>query len=114
MSIGAVIGISAIYLSILPSKNKILKNIIYTCIIGFFAFNMVNTNQIFTAHITANKIDDNMGIAIKYQIQQYEKQTGNIIQKVGYHRDTAHRDFHYGYEKSIPLLAKEHLIITIV
>lgn len=99
MSIGAIVGISAIFLIIAVTKYKLLKNIIYTLIITFFLFHIIHINQIFTAHIVANKIDDNMGISIKYQIEQYEKETGNIVQKIGYHRDLAHRDFHYGYQK---------------
>ena len=101
MSIGSIVGISFIFLSLLQSDYKILQYIIATIIIGFFAFNTINTIQIFTAHIVTNKIDANIGLAIKYKIEQYEQETENKITKVAYYRDAKHRDYAYGYEKKL-------------
>ncbi len=101
MSIGSIVGISFIFLSLLQSDYKILQYIIATIIIGFFVFNTINTIQIFTAHIVTNKIDANIGLAIKYKIEQYEQETGNKITKVAYCRDENHRDYAYGYEKKL-------------
>lgn len=102
MSIGSIIGISLIYLNTLNVKNsKILGTIIAIMTIGFFIFNTMNTIQIFSAHIATNKIDANMGMSIKYKIEEYEERTGNTITKVAYHRDDMHRDFPYGYDKKL-------------
>ena len=99
MSIGGIIGMSLIYLIILKESNNIIKNIIGAITIIFFIYNSVNTIQIYTTHITTNKIDANMGIAIKYKIEEYEEETGNVVTKVGYYRDAKHRDYHYGWDK---------------
>ena len=102
MSIGSIIGISIIYLNyIYIEKNDVLGNIIKVITIVFFVFNTINTIQIFTAHIATNKIDANMGLTIKYKIEEYENKTGNKLTKVAYHRDDMHRDFPYGYEKKL-------------
>lgn len=99
MAIGAIIGISLVYLSSFDTKKRILEKIITGITIGFFVFNTINTVQIFTAHIATNKVDDNMGISIKYKLEQYEKESGNTVTKVAYYRDLKHRDFNYGYNK---------------
>lgn len=102
MSIGSIIGISLIYLNFLYTSNStILEKIVTIITIGFFAFNTINTIQIFTAHIATNKIDANMGLTIKYEIEEYERQTGNTVTKIAYHRDDRHRDFPYGYKKKL-------------
>ena len=98
MAIGGIVGMSLIY-AISINQNKIAKKIITLITILFFVYNLVNTIQIYTAHIATNKIDANMGIAIKYKIEEYEKETGNKVTKVGYKRDTNHRDYHYGWDK---------------
>ena len=102
MSIGAVVGISLLYInSVITEEDSILRKFVTVLTIGFFTFNTIVTIQIFTAHIATNKIDANMGQTIKYKIEQYEKETGNVITKVAYYRDAKHRDFPYGYEKKL-------------
>lgn len=99
MAIGAIIGISMVYLNSFDVKKRILEKIIAGITIGFFIFNTINTVQIFTAHIATNKVDDNVGISIKYKLEQYEKESGNTVTKVAYYRDLNHRSFIYGYNK---------------
>ncbi len=99
MSIGAIVGMSLIFLASLETKNSIISSVISILIVATFLYNSINTVQIYTAHIATNKIDANMGIAIKYKIEEYEKETGNTVSKVAYWRDASHRDFHYGWDK---------------
>ena len=106
MSVGAIVGISLIYLISLQHKYKTIKYITFIIILGFFVYNAINTNQIYTTHIATNKIDDNMGIAIKYQLEEYERETGNIVTKVAYYRDASHRDYHYGWDKKYSSFAQ--------
>lgn len=106
MSVGGIVGISLIYLISLDYKYKTIKYIVSMIILGFFVYNVINTNQIYTAHIATNKIDDNMGIAIKYRLEEYEKETGNTVTKVAYYRDASHRDFHYGWDKKYSSFAQ--------
>lgn len=106
MSIGAIIGMSLIFLTSIETNNRITENIVSVVITAFFLFNLINTIQIYTVHIVTNKIDANMGIAIKYKIEEYEKQTGNTVSKVAYWRDKNHRDFHYGWEKKYSSFAQ--------
>ena len=101
MSIGAIIGMSLIYLLSIEYDKKIFEHIISTVIIVFFAFNAINTIQIYSAHIAGNKIDANMGMTIKYRIEEYEKESGNTVSKVAYYRDKNHRDYHYGWDKKL-------------
>ena len=106
MSIGAIAGLSLLYLNTRQYKQNFLKNIVIASTILFFVYNAINTIQIFTVHIATNKIDANMGIAIKYKIDEYEKETGNTVTKVGYYRDARHRDFCYGWNKKYSSFAQ--------
>ena len=102
MSIGSIIGISCIYLVSLDlDRYKKTQKIATIIIIAFFIFNTINTIQIFTAHIVTNKIDSNMGHAIKQKIEEYEKDTGKSITKVAVQRDKNNRAFPYGYNKKL-------------
>ncbi len=99
MSVGSIIGISLIYLNLLDTSNKkILHNIIIFITIAFFIYNTIHVIQIFTAHIVTNKLDANMGVSIKYKIEQYEHETGNKIKKVAYYEDSKTKSFPYGYK----------------
>ena len=100
MSIGAIVGMSLIYLMTLEHTKKI-EYCISAIIVVFFIFNIINTLQIYSAHIAGNKIDENMAMTIKYKIEEYEKETGIIVNKVAYYRDANHRDFHYGWDKKL-------------
>ena len=106
MSIGAIIGCSFIYLLSIEIKGIYIKKIITFLIGSFFIFNTVNTIQIFSAHITTNKIDANMGLFIKYKIEEYEKDTGNIVQKVKFHKAANHKPFYYGVNKELSSFSK--------
>ena len=108
MSIGAIVGISFIYLNTLP-LNAFLQKCIIVATVGFFVFNSVSTLQIFTAHIATNKIDANIGLTIKYKIEQYEKASGKEVTKVAYYRDARHKDFPYGYEKKFSSFSQRAL-----
>lgn len=99
MSVGAIIGMSFIYLLSIEYEKKVFEYIISTVIVVFFVFNAVNTIQIYLTHIAGNKIDANMGMTIKYRIEEYEKESGNTVNKVAYYRDANHRDYHYGWNK---------------
>ena len=101
MSAGAIVGMSFIYLLSTEYDKKIFEYIISTVIVLFFVFNAINTIQIYSAHIAGNKIDANMGMTIKYRIEEYEKETGNTVSKVAYYRDKNHRDYHYGWDKKL-------------
>ena len=101
MSIGGIIGMSLIYLITLEQKNKILEYIISILVVSFFIFNSVNAIQIFSSHIATNKIDANMGMTIRYKIEEYERESGNTVTKVAYYRDENHKDFHYGWDKKL-------------
>lgn len=106
MSIGGIVDMSLIYLITSKQDYNIIKNILSVITILFFVYNAINTIQIYTVHIATNKIDANMGIAIKYKIEEYEQETGNIVTKVGYYRDASHRDFHYGWNKKYSSFAQ--------
>lgn len=98
MSIGAIVGLSIIYILSITEKNSIIENLVIILTIAFFVWNSIHVIQIFSTHIATNKIDENMGKTIKYQIESYEKNTNNKITKVAYYRDKNHRDFHYGWD----------------
>ncbi len=100
-AIGAIIGMSFIYLITLNYNNKIFEYATSVIVIAFFMFNSINTTQIFSSHIATNKIDENMGMTIRYKIEEYERESGNTVTKVAYYRDANHRDFHYGWDKKL-------------
>ena len=100
-SIGAIVGMSFLYLLSIEFNKKILMHLISISIIAFFTFNAINTIQVFATHIAGNKIDANMGMTIKYRIEEYEKETGNVVQLVAYYRDENHQDYHYGWDKKL-------------
>ena len=101
MSIGSIIGMTLIYLLSLEQKHKSLEYAVSIIVIGFFIFNTINTIQIYSAHIAGNKIDENMGMTIKYRIEEYERESGNTVTSVAYYRDANHRDYHLGWDKKL-------------
>lgn len=82
-----IIGISLLFLLTNIEKKDTKKwiiNTIYTLIILIFILNSImiirNTNE----HISANKVDENMGKMIKYMVERYEQDTGNTVSKFSY------------------------------
>ena len=101
ISIGSIIGCSFIYILSLEIRSTYIKKITTFLIGCFFIFNTVNTIQIFSVHIATNKIDANMGLFINYKIEKYEKDTGNIVQKVKFHKAVNNKPFYHGFSKEL-------------
>lgn len=86
--ISQVPGISLLFLlKIIDNKdntNKIIKKIIYLITITFFVLNSIMILRNSNEHIAANKVDENMGVTIKYMLDEYEKETGITVTKFSY------------------------------
>ena len=99
MSIGAIPGLSMLFLLSLNYEGRMLKSIITLGIVIFFIYNCINTIQIFGAHIATNKVDKEMGIMIKYELEKYENETGNTIENIAVCKDKYPRSFPNGWNK---------------
>ncbi len=99
MSIGAIPGLSMLFLLSLNYEGKILKTIITLGITVFFIYNCINTIQIFGAHIATNKVDKEIGLMIKYELEKYENETGNTIENIAVCKDKYPRSFPNGWDK---------------
>ncbi len=69
--------------STIVNKEKTTK-FIYSFIIVSFIINNIFIMQNITEHIASNRVEENMGKTIKYTLEQYEQQTGNMITKFAY------------------------------
>lgn len=81
-------GISLLFLlKSLDNKDapkKAIQNIIYFTIIIFFMINSIMILRNSNEHIAANKVDENLGVTIKYMLDEYEKKTGITVTKFSY------------------------------
>ncbi len=79
-------GISLIILFVqaLNTQNKKFEKLTYILIIISFIINAIYLMQNITEHIAANKIDHNNGYTIKRLMDEYESETGNVIEKYAY------------------------------
>ena len=72
MSIGAIVGISIIYLATNIRKEKIFSKIVFIIGLILLIFNSINTIKIFYYHIKTNEFDKIMALQIKKEIEKYE------------------------------------------
>lgn len=84
--IAEIWGISLILNLMLTNQNneKYENKIVYTIIIISFIFNSIMILQNTSEHIAANRVDQALGKTIKYALEKYEKESGNIITKFSY------------------------------
>lgn len=73
-------------------KEKIVSMVVIILFILNASFIVINT----TEHISANKVDENDGMQIKYLIEQYEKKTGIQVTKFAYSYDFEPQQFAVG------------------
>ena len=69
--------------SIHINENKIVK-LIYAIIVVSFIINSSFIVQNVAEHIASNRVEENMGKAIKYKLDNYEKETGRNVTKFAY------------------------------
>ena len=109
--IGAVMGISLIFLLALfdevdPKKNNINK-IIIGFILCYFIFNTINFIRNSDEHIAANKVDDNMGASINMLVKRYEERSGNTIKNFSFWYDTNPNKYAAGIKPLVSLTERK-------
>lgn len=89
MSIGAIIGISFVYMIMkINYKSKIEKSILITLISMTIIYTGYNYLTISQSNIEENKIDNEVGYKIKDIVQNYEKEKNIKITKVAVTNDS--------------------------
>ena len=89
MSIGAIIGISFVYIAMKVNyNNKIEKSIVVIVITAMLLYTGYNYITISQSNIEENKIDNEVGYKIKEMVQNYEKEKNIKITKVAVTNDT--------------------------
>lgn len=96
-------GISLIFLllAINHSKNtnNYLKLFIYSLVVLSFLINSVMILRNSYEHIAANKVDENMGLTIKYLIDEYECKTGITVTKFSFVYDQKPQQYATGIKE---------------
>ncbi len=88
MSIGAIIGISFVYIAMKVNyNNKIEKSIVAIAITAMILYTGYNYITISQSNIEENKIDNEVGYKIKEIVQNYEKEKNIKITKVAVTND---------------------------
>lgn len=89
MSIGALIGISFIYIAMkINYDKKIEKKIVAIAITAMLLYTGYNYITISQSNIEENEIDNEVGYKIKEMVQNYEKENNVKITKVAVTNDT--------------------------
>lgn len=81
--------------STVQKENNTIK-IIYAFIILSFILNNIFILQNISEHIASNRVEDNMGKTIKYELEKYEKETGNKVTKFAYVYDKKPQQYAVG------------------
>ena len=72
---------------------------LYGFIILSFIINNIFIMQNITEHIASNRVEENMGRTIKYDLEKYEKETGNKVTKFAYAYDRDPQQYAVGIKK---------------
>lgn len=101
--ISEIWGISLLFLitnmTITKKINKYIKYSIYLLIITSFVINSIMILRNSEEHIAANKVDQNMGLTIKYILDEYENKTGINVTKFSYVYDPNPQQYAPGIRK---------------
>ena len=113
MGVGAIMGVSLLFIGTFledDKLNKIAKEIITVLIFIYFVFNSINYIRNANQHISANKIDENMGMTINAMIERYEKETGNTINKFEYKYDKDPQQYAVGIKPLVSLTERKTMV----
>lgn len=110
MGVGAIMGISCVFLVSLLEENKVRDGMIMTLIIVYFLFNTINFIRNANEHIAANKIDENMGATIYALLKDYEEKSGNTVTKFSYRYDFEPTQYTVGIKPLFSLTERKFMV----
>lgn len=83
----------------LNKKEGKITNVVYAFIILSFIINNIFIVQNISEHIASNRVEDTIGRTIKYELDKYEKQTGNKVTKFSYVYDKKPQQYATGIKQ---------------